>query len=374
MNIKRIVKKVSSLTARFAVLVATVGTVIAASIVMAFAEGYTVTDLGTLPGGTSIFANSINNSGQVVGWCYTATSDQRAVLFSNGTVTDLGYGDATSINNCGQVVGDTGNYAFLYSNQKVLGLGVLPGYVSSWAESINDSGQVVGYSHADNGVDRAVLFLPSGRRWIANDLGTLPGGTDSYANSINNYGQAAGESNAADGNMHATLFSNGTVTDLGTLPGYVYSYATSINNSGQVVGIAQTYLTYRAALFSNGTVTDLGVLPGYVNSYATSINNSGQAVGYSSLAYSDDHATLFSNGTVTDLNSLVDATLGWQLYAANGINDSGQIVGNGYINGQDHAFLLTPESTPTPIPASLSLFGSGLILLGILRRRRKKSN
>jgi probable HAF family extracellular repeat protein len=42
---------------------------------------------------------------------------------------------------------------------------------------------------------------------------------------------------------------------------------------------------------------------------------------------------------MTDLDSLIPANSGWVLYSANGINDHGQIVGQGAINGQEHAFL-----------------------------------
>jgi len=42
-----------------------------------------------------------------------------------------------------------------------------------------------------------------------------------------------------------------------------------------------------------------------------------------------------------DLNTLIPPDSGWTLSSATGINLSGQIVGNGTINGQQHAFLLT---------------------------------
>jgi probable HAF family extracellular repeat protein len=45
-----------------------------------------------------------------------------------------------------------------------------------------------------------------------------------------------------------------------------------------------------------------------------------------------------------DLNKLIPAGSGWQLTVANAINNRGQITGQGNINGQAHAFLVTEES------------------------------
>jgi probable HAF family extracellular repeat protein len=44
-----------------------------------------------------------------------------------------------------------------------------------------------------------------------------------------------------------------------------------------------------------------------------------------------------------DLNSLIPVGSGWVLSIANGINDSGEIVGYGLIHGKTHGFLLTPQ-------------------------------
>jgi probable HAF family extracellular repeat protein len=70
-----------------------------------------------------------------------------------------------------------------------------------------------------------------------------------------------------------------------------------------------------------------------------------------------------------DLNDLIPAGSGFTLISANGINDAGQITGNGITAaGATHAFLLTP----VPEPASLTLAGIGLAALlgyGWLRRR-----
>ncbi len=51
---------------------------------------------------------------------------------------------------------------------------------------------------------------------------------------------------------------------------------------------------------------------------------------------------LWRNGIMTNLNNLLPAGTGWELGAAYGINNKGQIVGTGKFKGQDTAFLLTP--------------------------------
>jgi hypothetical protein len=44
-----------------------------------------------------------------------------------------------------------------------------------------------------------------------------------------------------------------------------------------------------------------------------------------------------------DLNSLIAPNSGLVLSAATAINVEGQITGRGMINGEEHAFLLTPR-------------------------------
>jgi probable HAF family extracellular repeat protein len=55
------------------------------------------------------------------------------------------------------------------------------------------------------------------------------------------------------------------------------------------------------------------------------------------------HAFIFADGVLRDLNDLIPADSSWVLTAAQAINDHGHIVGFGAINGQTHAFLLTPD-------------------------------
>jgi probable HAF family extracellular repeat protein/autotransporter-associated beta strand protein len=54
----------------------------------------------------------------------------------------------------------------------------------------------------------------------------------------------------------------------------------------------------------------------------------------------------YSGGAAADLNDLIPAGSGWILNFARGINNAGQIVGFGTSNGEQHAFLLTPNTGP----------------------------
>ena len=73
-----------------------------------------------------------------------------------------------------------------------------------------------------------------------------------------------------------------------------------------------------------------------------------------------------------DLNDLLPAGSGWDIQKATAINNGGQIVGYGYINGQGHAFLMTPD--PIPEPSTILLLTTGLAGMGAysFRSKRKK--
>jgi probable HAF family extracellular repeat protein len=126
-----------------------------------------------------------------------------------------------------------------------------------------------------------------------------------------------------------------TLIDLGTLGGS-WSRTIAINDKGQVIGESSTAGGYsHAFLYSKGMLTDLGTLghPFY-------INDKGQWIGYSSWV--PPYPTfLYSDGIKTNLTQVVFDLFLVDKFQGNGINKAGQIIGTGYRDGNEHAFILT---------------------------------
>ncbi|KAB8316387.1 DUF3466 family protein [Tolypothrix campylonemoides VB511288] len=199
---------------------------------------------GMTPLGTST-ANAINNAGQVVG------GENRAFLWSSSTgSTDLGTlpgassSSASDINDNSQVVGTSSSRAFLWnSSTGMTSLGTLPNKNTSFASAINNAGQVVGNSGNSNASQGSRAFLWSSDTGMI-DLGLPPGRFPasesdwSFANDINDLGQVVGGSNSGLNGPRAFLWSSSTgMVDLNTLidPGIRLDSATAINNQGQIV-------------------------------------------------------------------------------------------------------------------------------------------
>jgi probable HAF family extracellular repeat protein len=139
-------------------LIATAVLVVGSVSTAAYAETYSITDLGTLPAFAQSSAVDIR-SGQVVGNADTTTSSTHAFSWTaqSGTV-DLGtLGGADSLAYAvsgGQVVGaaettDGDKHAFSWTPVNgMVDLGTLPGYTQSFALAVSD-GQVVGVVEAD---------------------------------------------------------------------------------------------------------------------------------------------------------------------------------------------------------------------------------
>jgi len=330
---------------------------------------YAITDLGQIDeAGDAVGAMAINDRGQVAG------GNGHAFLWTNGKLRDLGtlrpeeYEDSTSavandVNNQGVLVGCSGSFRAVFGTGLESARGIVvknnhlqqfSGYnVSFIPYAINDAGQIVGLN-AFRG-----FFYAQGKMIALGTFSHVPNGNRSTTRSLNARGQVVGWSTV--GNLpiakfgqlatHAFLWQrhgkSGRMRDLGTLPGWVSSYAYKINQQSEIVGSVsdaggdtdgfERASRTAAFLWRSGKMRSLGTLPGSKNSSAFGINDSTEIVGTS-----DARAFLWTQGKMRDLNAYLLSSSGWTLEEARAINNKGQIVGSGKLNGQAHMFLLTP--------------------------------
>ncbi len=193
---------------------------------------------------------------------------------------------------------------------------------------------------------------------------------------LNNSGVLSGYSSATDvtgmTGQEAYIDNSGKFTYLSSfLPsGIGNNQATGVNNSGDIAGF---YLTNGGAdsdgflLSPSGSGYSLASLeaPGSTFTQALGINNDGDIVGtyITSTSAMDGFIYNIATGTYETIND----PLGVGTTTVNGINDKGDLVGF-YVDASDNTDGFV--ATPTPEPAGLLLFGTGLLGLGLLTKKR----
>ncbi len=344
---------------------------------------YNITDLGTLAG-TNSAAYGINQCGQIVGGAPPDGTPRHPFLIniSGNQVTDLGTlggssGTANAINASGYVAGTARvqseeDHAFLWNGVSEQDLAPNSNAV---AFALNDNGRVVGT--IDTSPAGSNDLSNSAFTWDSiNGLQIMPAQTTTigttmaplYASGINNGGSIVGVGQLTSGSQpsHAFISKNGLLTDLGTLGG-TRSWAFNLSESESVVGYASIPgdAAFHAFIWkdaNNDSISNAGELKdlttlGGSNSIAYDVNSSGDVVGTSDVSGGASHAFIYQSNQMKDLNSLIGSHPEWTLAEARSINDAGYIVGFGTLNGQTHAFLLSPANgslpscpTPTPTP------------------------
>jgi len=385
---------------------------------------FTIQDLGGLQDLPDCSATALSQSGNVVGWCApnfnwnligtngAGSPPVDAFLFTNGAIQDLNLGMPgfqtpvpTAVNDSGMVAGaylniglDTETSASAFVVQGDGSVQILQGTVQALLPfGLNNTGQIAGtrleVSNAFNYFlnSQALLTTAGGAKPVVlpPPAGILGTGTAAAFGMSPSGNWVAGASVSPGANsVLAMVWQAEKPQSLPVLSNYAQSVATAVNDSGTAVGVAFDMnlnvtaigpvpgADAHAVLFSNGQATDIGTLEGDQTSMAFGINNSDWVVGTSSrlrpplglnlapLILPVDRnytAFLYLNGTMYSLTQLLQGgSQGWQLCSAVQVNNAGQIIGTGFYQQQQRAFLLTPVATQPSGPKVTSVVGAGL--------------
>jgi len=334
-----------------------------------------VTDLGpaAVYFGVPFQSPVINDQGQIAG--VTESSGQPLPFtWQAGAMTPLPNLPGatrvfvTGINSSGQVVGysdaaDGNTYAVTWKGGVISKLPTVQQDQIALAFGINDSGQIVGAMGGNFSTIRPVLWDGE----LITDLGA-PTGTAAF--DINNSGLVSGGQPLGGPTAPlGFLWQNGTLTDLG--PQGV-SVGTAINDEGVVAGIIETVVNqksvYHAMTYQNGVVTDLGAIPGGLASIATGINDLGQVIGVGDM--NGANPFIWQDGQMTALQSLLPQDSEWRLFGGvSDLNNHGQIVGVALNLSDPRSYRLVMLTIPEP--STFLLLFIGVAALGGIRMRRR---
>jgi len=328
------------------------------------------------PANSSLVNNmafSVNSSGSIAGTSWSGSANN-TLDFANTTKAFTS--NITSI--------QSGNIA----QSSVVGT-----QNSSQGFGINAAGTVVGQIDA-SGTQHA-FSASSGSYNQPTDLGT--GGNTSYAQAINDSGQVVGQSN----NQAAVWTNNSPAggVELGANGVNSWSMAKGLNDSNDIVGYGYVNADGKetALLWDGSTVNgapawnqrSIGLGLNEDESYAFSINADGLVVGEYGSGSNDASAFIYDANTSQgyDLFSLLSSSgkdIFSSLITAAFIDELNipvivnAIVGDGMVNGVRHAFIAwdpssEPAGTPTPEPGTMLLFGLGAAGAAFMRRRKVRS-
>lgn len=217
------------------------------------------------------------------------------------------------------------------TSYRVINLG--PGTIATYPD-INSAGQVA-FSMVNGG--RTAGFFYDGA--AIKNIGSLGGGI-TYANDLNEAGQIAGTSVNENGVENAFVWSaGGGMLDIRAAPGRGRSYGWAINNRGVVTGSFND----AARLFRwshAGGVEDLGVTPAFAQPSGRVLNDAGLIAGVTTI--DDEFTRVFA---WTRASGMIDIdTLGSVESNPVAVGAGGEVAGNrlaSWDDGGDRPFLWT---------------------------------
>ena len=243
------------------------------------------------PGSTNTEALGINNAGQIVGVCVDSDYALHGFMKDGDIITPFDYSGAIETRACG--INDAGQIVGTYSNSDWVTYGFLkdgdtyttiayPGAYYTDVAGINDAGQIVG-SYKDSSVDIQGVgwhgYVMDGYTYTSIDY---PGSSNCEASGINDFGQVVGyywEPYAEP--IHGFLKDQNIYSSF-DIPEAAFSstYPLAINNAGQVI----VYTPGTAYLKEGDLYTPIRHPFGQFT-YANGINDSGKIVGSTEIYF-----------------------------------------------------------------------------------------
>jgi probable HAF family extracellular repeat protein len=250
------------------------------------AERGSVTNID-MPGASGTFPLSINDYGDVVGYC-KREGRIHGFTFKNGT----------------------------FSTVDIPPLPNPVGFVHTIITGINNRGDVVGYFvREQEEVYRSFIYS----RGVFTSL-EFPGTKDTIARGINDLGDVVGIINQG-----SFLYSKGTFSRL-PVPGG----AVGINNKGQIVGYYSDIDSYQAFIYQGGQVT---LIPSILDNFANipwGINDHGDVV---LTGDASSRMVIYSKGRLNSVHIPKSPVF------LGGINNAGEVVGVYQSPEGEHAYV-----------------------------------
>lgn len=347
----------------------------------AWGASYTVTDMGMMPGGTSINPVALSNTGQIVGTYRRANGTIGSFSWSAGVYQDVAGFDSLG--------GEGKNTTYAYDISDA-------GLVVGWSQPLG--GQVHGFIYdtsipfyslvpaSSYPVIYPLAISPSGKYVVGEDQGlpflykvgspaitrlTPPGAVSGQGFSVNDSGQVLAYGNVkvnpATTITNYFLYDAGVWTNLTTTTGITGSFM-DLNAQGDILADPNGN---PFILKEDGTRTYLKTAPGGAQlTMARGMNDSGQAIGF--RYGSQTHALAYTPGSGwVDLNTVLSPVSSLTVLDAYDINNRGQILAVGWSESQRKYsyLLLTPVATPEPAGYG-AIAAAGLAVAAWARRRK----
>jgi len=242
------------------------------------------------PGAQDTLVRGINSAGELVGCYDTGDLNLHGFLLSQGTFTTIDdpgqqWTCWQGINDVGQLVG----YAYspvlfvgLVYDRQTSAITQFPPFpeagLGTFGYGVNNAGTIVGGATKDNRQKSSMLYrgftLKNG---IYTTLEPSPG-LDVWLTSINNLDEIVGVKQDGNGLSGSFLYRNGYFAKF-LITGQPGAFAEAINDFGVIAGCSNPFVGHRAFVYDKGQITVLFFPGSDGNNCAEGINNSGVVVG-----------------------------------------------------------------------------------------------